>query len=170
MALVSRTELGVRDTGISITVPDEPRAKLMYYIDCIFSVVDITGLDPNIQRFRQFQNYFTIIGHDIDRLIALCLILSPDELQDKVIFHNEEICGDSGNKFLELSNLQMRFLVTESMVIGGQNRQVRKIMVFRTIWMKKNFIDPMAHLLLRRQQEKEEEEEKNKKSSFCVIL
>ncbi|KAL3863101.1 hypothetical protein ACJMK2_004877 [Sinanodonta woodiana] len=170
MALVSRTELGVRDTGKSITVSEDPRAKLMYYIDCIFSVIDITELDPHIQRFRQFRNYFTIIGFDVDRLIALCLILSPDELQGKVIFHNEEMCGDSGNVFLELSNVQTRFLVTESLLIAGQNRQVRKIMLFRMIWLKKNFVDPIALLLLRRQQEKEEQEEKKRKSSFCVIL
>ena len=62
-------------------------------------------------------------------------------LTDKCMFHNEELCGGSSNKFFELSLAETHLAVTDS--IGGQRRQVRKIMVFNSRWIIENWADPM---------------------------
>ena len=63
-------------------------------------------------------------------------------LSDKVIFHNEELCGDS-NKFFELSVAQNRLAVTDSILIGGQRRQVQKMMLFKLGWIDTYWGAPM---------------------------
>ena len=40
-AVLGRTEIGVRKTGQSVTIPNDPKAKLMYYLDCICVVLDM---------------------------------------------------------------------------------------------------------------------------------
>ena len=40
-AVLGRTEINVRATGQSVTIPNDPRAKLMYYLDCICVVLDM---------------------------------------------------------------------------------------------------------------------------------
>ena len=64
-------------------------------------------------------------------------------LSDKEIFHNEELCGDSNNKFFELSVAQTRLAVTDSILIGGQRRQVQKIMLFKLGWIDTYWGAPM---------------------------
>ena len=40
-AFLGRTEIGIKKTGVDVTIPDNPKAKLMYYISCITSVLEV---------------------------------------------------------------------------------------------------------------------------------
>ena len=52
MAAVSeRTGVGVQEFGTSVEIPENPKAKLMYYFDCICSVLDLSDQE-NICRLR----------------------------------------------------------------------------------------------------------------------
>ena len=42
-AILGKKEYGVKKTGVSVTVPNNPVAKLMYYLNCICNVIN---LDP----------------------------------------------------------------------------------------------------------------------------
>ena len=50
-AVLGRTEIGVREFGIAARIPDHPKAKLMYYLDCICSVLDLSDYG-NLCRLR----------------------------------------------------------------------------------------------------------------------
>jgi len=39
MALFGRTEVEVKDIGRTVSVPQDPRAKLMYYLNCMCVVL-----------------------------------------------------------------------------------------------------------------------------------
>ncbi len=50
MALVAgRTELGLKDTSKTVRVPGSARGRLMYYLSCVDSVLQL-GDDPDIKR------------------------------------------------------------------------------------------------------------------------
>jgi len=55
-AILGKKEYGVKKTGVSVTVPDNPVAKLMYYLSCICNVIN---LDPEgkLSRFKNYSNY-----------------------------------------------------------------------------------------------------------------
>ena len=143
MALLSRTEVGFKEFGREISVPENPTAKLMYYFDSICYVLDIDKSERDIRKLRDYRNYRQLSEDETDKLLIMCLLFSPDILINKCIFQDNEMCGGDMNKFYELSAVSNRFLVTEELLIGGQTRRVKKILCFHEIWLECWYIDPL---------------------------
>jgi flagellar motility protein MotE (MotC chaperone) len=80
--------------------------------------------------------------------------LKPEVLLNKCIFQDDNLCGDSSNEFFELEEVRNNLLVAGSIMIGGQQKRVSKIMAFKMSWLQQNWIDPIKTLL-----EKQEREE-----------
>ena len=53
------------------------------------------------------------------------------------------MCGGKNNAFFELSAVQSSLLISDSIVIGGQTRTVKKIMVYTPQWLMENWRNPM---------------------------
>lgn len=145
---MGRTELGIREFGNTVTVADDPKAKLMYYLDCICTVLDLSDQE-NLNRLRDFRNYYLLSEAETDALLALTFLLSPDELNDKVIFQDDDMCGNSSNTFFEVSAVRSNLLVSDSVIVGGQQRHVNKIMAFKRQWLAENWQAPMLHFSVR---------------------
>lgn len=145
--MFQRTNFDVKAFGNTVNVPDAPIAKIMYYIDCVCTVIDYK--DGDISRYRNYSNWANMSDEE-DRLIfILALALSPDELEDKVFFNSPQLCPESSNQFYEIGQVKNQFLVVQSIVIGGRQRQVKKIMAYKQIWMKNNYYDPLRALAFR---------------------
>lgn len=124
MAFLQSTNYDVKAFGRNVTIPNSDIAKVMYYLDCVCTVIDYN--DGNIQRYRNYSNWANMSDQE-DRLIfILALALSPDELDDKVFFNSSQLCGNSNNQFYEIGQVKNQVLVVSSIVIGGQQRQVKK--------------------------------------------
>ena len=140
-AVLGRTQIQIKKTGVSTTVPDNPTARLMYYFDCICSCVEADN-DPSIRRLRDFENRRTILSSEEEaQLLILCLALSPDKLIGSVLFPSEDI--SDGNEFYELSAVNTRLVVAQSLLIGGQQKRVKKIMMFKKVWIERNYLNPL---------------------------
>ena len=48
---MGQREVGIRQFGNTVTIPQDPRAKLMYYLDCICAVLDLADT-ANLARLR----------------------------------------------------------------------------------------------------------------------
>ena len=140
-AVMGRTQVQIKDVGRRVTVPSDPIAKLMYYFDCVCSCVEPDS-DYTIRRLRDYQNYSRLTSEEEAQLIVLCLALSPDNLIGS-IFHPVNDCGSLPNKFVEISAVKTNLVVTESLLIGGQQKKVQKVMFFEKRWMETNFIEPL---------------------------
>ncbi|KAL3847959.1 hypothetical protein ACJMK2_018848 [Sinanodonta woodiana] len=150
MALLNKKDIEFKVISRSVTVPDDPRAKLMYYLDCMCTVVDLSNTSPNLQRLRNYTNY-GLTSDEKERLIILCVLLDPDEFIDKCIFQNDAMCLNSSNKFYEITQVNNHLLVAGNVLIGGRNRQVNKIMAFTMNWIQNNYYTPLNILLQQRQ-------------------
>ena len=84
-AVLGRTEVQIKKTGVSCTVPDNPIAKLMYYFNCVCSCVD-ADFDSSIRRLRNYDNYSSLSAEEQAKLLILCLALSPDKLVGTIFF------------------------------------------------------------------------------------
>ena len=140
MAALIGERVGIKDTTRSVTVPENPKAKLMYYLDCVATVIQLDN--PNLRRLRDYQRYHSLSDAEIDALLVLILLLSPDELIGKVFFPSED-CGGRTNQFFELSAVTHMLAVSDNVLIGGESKRVAKIMFYQRRWMEDNYISPL---------------------------
>ncbi len=140
MAALVRERVGIKDTTRAATIPGNPKAKLMYYLNAVASVINLNN--PNLNRLRNYQNYYSLDDAETDALLALVLLFSPDELLNKVFFHSED-CGRFTNQFFELSAVSNMVAVADNIVIGGERKRVAKIMFFERSWMEYYYLTPI---------------------------
>ncbi|CAF1538041.1 unnamed protein product, partial [Rotaria sordida] len=129
MAVFGSTEYDFQRFGSTANIPNADIARIMYYLDCVCTVIEYN--DNDIRRYRNYSNWRNMSDEE-DRLIfLLAATLSPDELEDKVFFNVPDLCPDSTNAFYEIGQVRRQLMVVQSIVIGGQSRQVKKIMAYK---------------------------------------
>ena len=143
-AHMQRVQVHVKNTGVNVSVADDPIAKLMYYFSCVCSCVEPDSSDT-IRRLRDHANYHRLTSEERAQLLVMCLALSPDKLIG-TIFHPTDDCGDSSNKFLELSAIKTDVVVTDSLLVGGQRKKIQSIMLFEKSWMENYYIEPLRSI------------------------
>ena len=130
-AVFGRTEVRLKKTGVSTTIPDSPVAKLMYYFNCVCSCVEPDS-DASIRRLRAYkENYSSLSNEEHAKLLVLCLALSPDKLIGSIFFPAGDNDIERDNDFFEIQAVSTKFVIAQSLLVGGQQRKVRKIMMFK---------------------------------------
>ena len=168
MAAFLHERMGLRATGSLTTVANNPRAKLMYYLDCVSNVLQLDN--PNLSRLKNYSRYFALDEEDETLLLYLVILLSPDELIGKVFFPSDALCGgDRNNKFYEISHVSHLFAVQQNIVIGGERKRVVKIMTFKQSWIYQYYINPMQAIQQQRAR-REEARRRQAASNACTIL
>lgn len=144
MALgLQRTQIELKKTGTTVSVPNNPWARLMYYFNCVCSCVDVDN-DSELRKLRNYSNYYNLTSDEKGALLGLCLAVSPDKLIGVLFFHSDNI--DSGNEFYELSAVRTKMVVSESFLVGGQEKKVQSIMMFKKVWMDTYYIQPLRDI------------------------
>ena len=139
--LARQTQLGMREIGQRVTIPSDPTAHLAYYLKCMTSLLG-DELHTNIERLTDYANYRRLDDSDIDALIVLCIALSPDKLNGKCMFQNDEMCQSDSNKFFELTAVQSTLAVAQEVMVAGRSTTVRKIMTYKMCWIEEHFLQP----------------------------
>ncbi|XP_060071188.1 uncharacterized protein LOC132551097 [Ylistrum balloti] len=180
MAVMQRQHLGIREIGESVNIPPNPVARAMFYLRCICNVLDLNDGSSNLQRFTDFKNFYLLTDNEIDALTLLISSVRPQDLIGKCLFHNEEICGNSNNKFFELQEMRQNMVIVNDILIAGQQRRVNRIMFFKTAWLELYCIAPLRFLGDRMIRRKAELDARNARlmyyhqtgsgSSCCTIL
>lgn len=74
----------MRASGTVVNIPENPLAKLQYYINTVLGLIDITT-DDNLQEIRN--SAFTNISFDgIPHVLQVCAMLQPEIFLKKCIF------------------------------------------------------------------------------------
>lgn len=107
----NRVNFNVRNITVDVTVPNTPVARLMYYLNCLCSLLQLDTSDsPNIHRLTQYSLHWALTPAQKRELAVLCLILSPDELLNKCIFIDNNL--KRLNEFYEISAVQDQLFST----------------------------------------------------------
>ncbi len=156
MAVVfSKKEVGLADMSVTVKVPDNDIAKLMYYLNSMCTVLGLETTGYNIARLTDYNKHYMLTNDEKVKLFALCGYLSPDVLNDKCIFHSDELCGDSNNRFFRLNSTETVFVAAESVFVGSAKVSVKQIMAYKMSWMRNNYINPMTRCIKLRIEERE---------------
>lgn len=144
--IATREGIGIRETGTKVTVPNDSIARLMYYLSCCNSCLEVLE-----KRLTNYQNYYSLSAAEKTAVVALAAILSPDELLDNCFIpvdDNSPLLSGLSNNFYEIERATtvLGGTVRPSGVVmmEGKRVQVRSIMVVTRGWLDKNFIKPFT--------------------------
>jgi hypothetical protein len=162
MALAyNRQQIGVTRTTVSVTVPDNDIARLMYYLECVCTAIDCNN-DPEIRRFTDYSNWHRLSVDEQRQLVVLCYTFSPDVFEGKVFFQKDALCVQYSNEFYEISEVNDQLIAARSIVIAGRTRRVNKIMAYKISWMQYCYQGPI--------QRQAQRFSRSNRSSSCVIF
>lgn len=143
-------------TGGTISVKDDPRSKLMYYLRCIRGVFGefysmckgILKLDSTskIDCLLKADEYHLLTVEQCDKVLILCDILRPNLFIDKCIFQNSQKCGKSLNKFYKIEETEKSLAIQNEVVVRGVKRQVSYIMYYKQSYFEEYYFEPMRLL------------------------
>ena len=97
--------LGMQNTtvtmfGDKVNVPNNPIAKLMYYLSCVFSVIEYKG-----NRLTDFQNYYRLSKEEKDAVYDLAILFKPSIfLNERIFIRDQKLLLDSDNQFYQIKD------------------------------------------------------------------
>ena len=158
-AAFGRTQLEIEKTSTSVTVPDDLRARLMFYFSCVLSLIDDDDDDLDtvaIRRIKDYKNYQRLSNDEVDMLVATCDKLEPKEMLRKGLFVLKGWSG-SRNEFYKIRATRNQMILTSNVLVGGVRHSVTEQMHCSAGWIEKNYNEPMTFFRqrlarLRRQQ------------------
>ncbi|CAF3428789.1 unnamed protein product [Rotaria socialis] len=146
MAMIQANRIGIKDVGSTANVPNNDIAKLMYYFKCVCGAIEC-NMTPQMNRLSSYNSWRYLSADEIRQLIALCYVFSPDVFEDKVFFNSPALCGNSSNKFYEISQVRNQLLAVSSIVISGQSRRVNKIMIIESVTNVTPSLSPITSMV-----------------------
>ena len=79
-----RNNIEIKQFGNEVTIANSIRAKLMYYLNCVNAVLDLSEI-PNINYFTNYRAYFLLDDDDMKKLYFLCHLFDPETIDQ--VFH-----------------------------------------------------------------------------------
>ena len=137
-AFLKSNRIAIKDTSVTITVANNPKARLMYYLNCVSIVLRTDKLD----KYTNFKEYYKIPDEEINAIVILAILFNPKIMIESGVFLLDNDLN-SGNTFLEITNEQMGIRANEEIIIGGVSVKVLKLMVFTESWLKRNYFEPL---------------------------
>ncbi|OWF42667.1 hypothetical protein KP79_PYT04839 [Mizuhopecten yessoensis] len=171
MAAVGSLRMQVEKTGVSVTVPNNAKARLMYYLNSVCNVLEVgNDAGSEINRLKNYRNYTSLSADETDQLFLMCLMLSPDILINKCFFQDDAMCGDRSNEFYKITAVQNRFVVSHSIMIAGRNRSVNKIMTFKMSWLRQNYLEPIETLKNEMEARNRRQRQRQASNDSCTVM
>ncbi|KAL3863103.1 hypothetical protein ACJMK2_004879 [Sinanodonta woodiana] len=171
--MLNRTKqrLEVENAGYDCAVPNHPKARLMYYLNCMCSLLELQGADPDVDRLMVYHKHASLTEEDTKILTELCYMFSPYVLKDRCIFQDDRLTREAPNRFFKVSEAPSYLKAKQSVQIGpGQERRlVKNIMVYHNGWIQENWSDPL-HILLGKKRRNMEHEHKTKVKELQMMF
>ena len=141
MQYLEAEQIHIKFTGTRCNVPNNPWARLMYYLNCVESVIN--GID-----FHYLSNYNEYTKMDADDKITILEIIQkcdPKTLNQIGLFHI--IADDNSydaNEFIEITDQRLVGIhIPDCISFAGYSGRVRKIMIAKVSWYYNNYFKPL---------------------------
>jgi hypothetical protein len=132
--------------GEEVTIPNDNIAKLMYYLDCVSTVIEYN--EPNL--LTDFKNYDRLDSNGRQIVYELACVLDPEIFIENGIFIVDpnlppEFCP---NKFVKLTDetiaihAHQEIHANREVVIGGKIRKALNVMFCDPSWLSNFYYIP----------------------------
>ena len=127
--------------SISAEIPKNNLARLMYYLSCVFTVIQYEGYN----KFSDYKNYYNLTEKEKGVLYDLVIKFSPSLFVNAGIFivNPQLLNGNNSNGFFKVTDEKIAIHVNQEMMIGGKAVKVLKIMVCTESWLDNNYFNPL---------------------------
>lgn len=142
-ATLGMKNVKVKAFGTYTTVPNNAIAKLMYYLDCVATVIDYDD-----RTLTDYQNYDELSGEELVAVYALAKKLNPSLFLKAGIFIIDEklLFNNLANQFFEITDETIGFHANQEIVIGGRVVKVLKVMACNNNWLSAYYYRPIAEI------------------------
>ena len=143
-ATLGINHLSVERTGIKAEVPNNNLARLMYYLNSVFTVIQYNDNND----LSDYTHYYYLNQEQKKAVYALAVLFDPKIFLDAKIFilDNGALTGDFGNEFFKITDEKIGVHVNREIMIGGHSVKVLKIMACKTSWLENNYYNPLRGL------------------------
>ena len=132
--------IGIEKTGIPVTVPNDPLARIMYYLSCIES---ITTLDFGF--LSDYKNYKSMSSSQKDLILKAAKMFDPVSLVKLNIFL--VINSQDSNEFWKINDQRLIHCnINRTLSIGQFRGNVTKIMSAPESWFNRNYYQPLREI------------------------
>ena len=132
----------VRMFGNNVSIPNNPIAKLMYYLSCVTTVIQYEH-----SALTDFQNYHELSGEELVIVYNLAKLLNPSLfLQYGIFILNPNLVFDAYNQFYEITDETIGVHVNQEISIGGRLVKVLKLMACNRNWLSSFYFQPIAEI------------------------
>ena len=130
----------IRDTTVNVIIPPNDLARLMYYLNCVNSVLNF----PNLTPYTDYHNYY-LYNHEINNIIYYAKLFNPNQMTSIRAFVLDENISIS-NRFFEITDEVYCIHANEKFVIGGSVVKISKVMVYKSDWAAFFYFLPLQRL------------------------
>ena len=138
---VGYESLSVREASSSTTIPKHRLAKLMYYLYCVFKVIQYDGAE----KYTDYRDYDLLSSEEERTVLELAKLFTPKLMSQLSLFliGYDYVPDSSYNKFYEVTNDKIGLHINSEVMIGGVSRRVLKVMGCTEEFLKRNYYDPI---------------------------
>ena len=138
---VGYESLSVREASSSTTIPKHRLAKLMYYLYCVFGVIQYDGAE----KYTDYRDYDLLSSEEERTVLELAKLFTPKLMSQLSLFliGYDYVPDSSYNKFYEVTNDKIGLHINSEVMIGGVSRRVLMVMGCTEEFLKRNYYDPI---------------------------
>ena len=122
-------------------IPENKLAKLMYYLECVFTVIE----SDTEKKYTNYNNYYSITKPDESIILGLVHTFNIKLMQDLNLFKVEPdyVPIDKENEFYEITDEKFNGKVNSEVIIEEKTRKVLKVMACKQSWIVKYYENPI---------------------------
>ena len=122
-------------------VPDDKLAKLMYYLNCIFKIIDY----QIEERYYYYPNFYLLTKGEEETILKLVNIFRPEIMKSLSLFlpNSDLLSPEEDHKFYELTDDIGGVPPPSDVVIDNTNLKVLKVMACNESWINKYYDQPL---------------------------
>ena len=107
--------LNIKSTGRAVPAPTNKLAKLMAYLKCVFSVIQID------ESTRLTEHYYNLTKEEEQTFLGLCALFNPKVMTELSLFIVDSDLVPEGehNKFFQITDDRIGVHINSEVVIGG---------------------------------------------------
>jgi len=124
-ATLGMRNLEMKTFGHKVEIPNNPFAKLMYYLNCVNVVIQYEE-----NTLTDYNNYHLLNTDQLAIVYALAKILNPQLLINANIFIHDPrlVIGNTDNQFYKITDETIGVHVNQEIMIGGKYVKVLNVM------------------------------------------
>ena len=138
--------LHVQPIGVTVTIPNDDVARLMYYLSCVGTVIEH---DNENDILTDYENYDLLDVNQLTVLFSLVTLFEPKIFISGGVFILDPslVPEGSDNEFYQITDERINFHFNDEIMIGGKTRKILKVMACNISWLMRFYYNPLKNIM-----------------------